>query len=138
MSTQDTAPILLIGALLLAGILYSWKGTDHQTYEGVIVQDFTTYEFYPNAKDCNYSGIPYVLLPDQHFDEVVVSRADINDLANNRTAALFRGTWHAKLNGNLSHLGIYKYRKTYWRELSVNFVLDATPLSCANKKNASQ
>ena len=75
MSTQDATPILLIGALLLAGVLYSLKGTDHQTYEGVIVQNVTSYEFYPNAKDCSYSGTPYVLLPDRHFHDLVMSWA---------------------------------------------------------------
>jgi hypothetical protein len=33
------------------------------------------------------------------------------------------------LNGNLSAIGWHKYRKNYWRELSVNYVIDAAAMS---------
>jgi hypothetical protein len=54
----------------------------------------------------------------------------IDDLTNKPTDTLFRAVWRAKLNGNLSRFGVFKYRKTYWHELSVNYVLDATLLTC--------
>ena len=103
-------------------------GRKNQTFDGVIVQDINTYEFYPNAKDCSYTGTPYVLLPNARFHEIVTAR--VSDFEH--IERLFHGTWRAKLNGNLSPIGWHKYRKTYWRELSVNHVVDAVPLSCGD------
>jgi len=104
-------------------------GKNHQTFDGVIVLDFTTYEFYPNAKDCNHGGIPYVLLPNTSFHEMVAPHADPEHLDR-----LFHGVWRAKINGNLSHIGWFKHRKAYWRELSVNYVVDAVLLGCSDER----
>src|SRR5712692_9966082 len=98
MSASRIVPILLLGLLALAALVHGLMGRKNQTFDGVIVQDVSTYEFYPNAKDCNYRGTPYVLLPNERFHEVV---------ANGSTDAehmdrLLHGTWRAKLNGNLS------------------------------------
>lgn len=112
---------------MLAGLGYWLMGKNHQTFGGVIVLDDETYEFYPDAKDCNYRGIPYVLLPNAKFDEIIVPRADLEHLDR-----LFHGMWRAKINGNLSRIGRFKYRKTYWRELSVNYVVDAMSLNCGD------
>jgi tetratricopeptide (TPR) repeat protein len=38
------------------------------------------------------------------------------------------------LNGNLSHIGWYKYRRNYWRKLSVNYVVDAVEMSCGDSQ----
>jgi tetratricopeptide (TPR) repeat protein len=37
-------------------------------------------------------------------------------------------------NGNLSAVGWHKHRKNYWRELSVNYVIDAAEMSCAGSQ----
>ena len=92
----------------------------------MIVQRFATYEFYPNAKDCNYRGTPYVLLPNARFSDIVTPvSTDLNHLER-----VFHGVWRAKLNGNLSRVGFYKYNSMYWRKLSVNFVVDADSIRC--------
>jgi hypothetical protein len=105
-------------------------GRKNQTFDGVIVQDVLTYEFYPDAKDCNYRGTPYVLVPNARFHEIVTARsADFEHIDR-----LLHGTWRAKLNGNLSAIGWHKYRKTYWRELSVNYVVDAVSIGCSDAR----
>ena len=129
MSADRTVPILLLCALALTALAYRLMGKNHQTFDGVIVLDSMTYEFYPNAKDCSYRGTPYVILPNTSFEELVAPRADAEHLDR-----LFHGVWRAKINGNLSHIGWFKYHKTYWRELSVNYVVDAVPLSCGNHR----
>jgi len=91
--------------------------------------DVQTYEFYPNAKDCNYQGTAYVLLPNARFRELVPESTDIGNIER-----LFHGTWRAKLNGNLSPIGWHKYRKTYWRELSVNYLVDVVPINCSDAR----
>jgi hypothetical protein len=71
-----------------------------------------------------------VVLPNARFGEVVTTgSADVEHLDR-----LFHGTWRARLSGNLSRIGWYKYRKTYWRELSVNYVVDAVPISCSDAR----
>jgi len=127
MSADRIIPALLISVLAFA--LIPLGGNKNQTFDGVIVMNFNTDEFYPNAKDCNYRGAPYVLLPNARLREIVTN--EITDVADVR---LFHGTWRAKLNGNLSHIGWYKYRKTYWRELSVNCVVDAASISCSDAR----
>jgi tetratricopeptide (TPR) repeat protein len=119
---------LLICALALAGLIHGLMGRKNQTFDGVIVQDLMTYEFYPNAKDCIYRGTPYVLLPNARFHEVVTTGS--TDLEH--MDRLLHGTWRAKLNGNLSAIGWHRYRKNYWRELSVNYVIDAVEMSCGD------
>jgi hypothetical protein len=128
MSADRIIPALLISVLAFAALI-PLGGNKNQTFDGVIVMNFNTYEFYPSAKDCNYRGTPYVLLPNARFRESVTN--EITDITDIR---LFHGTWRAKLNGNLSHIGWYKYRKTYWRELSVNYVVDAVSISCSDAR----
>jgi hypothetical protein len=118
----------MLGALLLAALVHGLLGKKNQTFEGVIIQNVGTYEFYSDAKDCNYRGAPYVLLPNDRFYEIVTT-TDGGDLER-----LFHRAWRAKLNGNLSFIGRFKYRKIYWRELSVNYVVDAVSISCATRE----
>jgi tetratricopeptide (TPR) repeat protein len=125
MLASRVVPVLMICALALAGLIYGLMGRKNQTFDGVIVQDVMTYEFYPNAKDCNYLGTPYVLLPNARFHEIVTTVTDVEHIDR-----LLHGAWRAKLNGNLSAIGWHKYRKNYWRELSVNYVIDAVEMSC--------
>jgi hypothetical protein len=123
MSANRLIPVLLLGLFALATLVHWLGGKKNQTFEGVIVMNAMTYEFYPNANNCDYRGTPYLLLPNARFDEIVTTR--IADIAH-----ALHGTWRAKLNGNLSPVGWHKYRKTYWRELSVNYVLDAMLINC--------
>lgn len=129
MSASRIIPILLLGSLALAGLGFRLMGKKDQTFDGVIAQDFNTYEFYLGAKDCNYHGTPYVLLPNERFHDIVTLSTDPEHLER-----LFHGVWRAKLNGNLSRIGWFRYRKAYWRELSVNYVVDAVPLNCDDKQ----
>jgi hypothetical protein len=92
MSASRIVPILLLAALALAALVHAMLGKKHQTLDGVVVQDFETYEFYPNAKDCNYRGTPYVLLPNERFHEIVTTSTDIDHIDR-----LLHGTWRAKL-----------------------------------------
>jgi tetratricopeptide (TPR) repeat protein len=133
MSASRIVPILLLGALASAALVYGLIGKKSQTFDGVIVQDLMTYEFYPKAKDCNYRGTPYVLLPNARFHEVVTTGStDVEHIDR-----LLHGTWRTKLNGNLSAIGWHKYRKNYWRELSVNYVIDAVEMSCGDPQSTS-
>jgi hypothetical protein len=130
MTAHRIVPVLLLGVLAIAALVHGLGGKKHQTFDGVIVLNVRTYEFYPNAKDCNYRGTPFVVLPNTRFEEIVTTGStDVEHLDR-----LFHGTWRAKLNGNLSPIGYYKYRKTYWRELSVNYVVDATSISCSDAR----
>lgn len=127
MSADRLVPVLLLGVLALAALTPALVGRKNQTLDGVMVMNFDTYEFYPNAKDCNYRGTPYVVLPNARFREYMNSEiTGIHDWEH-----LFHDTWRAKINGNLSRIGWYKYRKIYWRELSVNYVVDAMSISCS-------
>jgi len=132
MSASRIVPILLLGALAFAALAYGRMGKKNQTFDGVIVQDAMTYEFYAGSKDCNYRGTPYVLLPNQRFGEIVATSTDVEHIDR-----LLHGTWRAKLNGNLSAIGWHKYRKNYWRELSVNYVIDAVEMSCGDSQLTS-
>jgi hypothetical protein len=129
MSSSRIVPFLLLGALALAALGFRLMGKKNQSFDGVIVQDFNTYEFYPGAKDCNYQGIPYVLLPNRRFYDIVTLSTDPEHMDR-----LFHGVWRAKLNGNLSAVGWHRYRKNYWRELSVNYVVDAVEMSCGDSR----
>jgi hypothetical protein len=130
MTAHRIVPVLLLGVLAVAALVHGLGGKKNQTFDGVIVLNLKTYEFYPNAKDCNYRGAPFVVLPNAHFQEIVTTEStDVEHLDR-----LFHGTWRAKLNGNLSPIGWYKYRKTYWRELSVNYVVDAVQINCTDPR----
>jgi hypothetical protein len=129
MSADRIVPVLLIGLLAFAALV-PLGGRKNQAFDGVIVMNCNTYEFYPNAKDCNYRGTPYVLLTNERFRKsVTTGNTNIDDVDR-----LFHGTWRAKLNGNLSRVGWYKYRNTYWRELSVNYVVGAMAISCSDAR----
>lgn len=110
MSASRIVPILLLGALALGALIQGLMEKKNQTFEDVIVEDFNTYEFYPNAKDCNYRGTAYVLLPNERLLEIVTASADVEHIDH-----LTHGRWRAKLNGNLSVIGWHKYGKNYWR-----------------------
>ena len=127
MLVNRIVPVLLICGIALVALVSALLGKKDQTFDGVIVLNLMTYEFYPNAKDCNYRGTPYVLLPNARFREIVTASTDIE-----HPDRLFHGTWRAKLHGNLSPIGWHKYHKTYWRELSVNYVVDAVSMSCSD------
>jgi hypothetical protein len=129
MVAKRIVSVLLLGVLALIALAQVLGGKKNQTFDGVIVLDVQTYEFYPNAKDCNYRGTPWVLLPNARFREIVPGSTDVEHLER-----LFHGTWRAKLNGNLSPLGWHKYHRTYWRELSVNYVVDAVSISCIDAR----
>ena len=74
MSSDRIIPVLLLGVLALAALkVINLKGKKNQTFDGVIVLDGMTYEFYPNPKDCSYGGTPYVVLPNARFGEVVTT-----------------------------------------------------------------
>src|SRR5713226_2631537 len=133
MSASRIVPILLLSALAFAALVHGLTGKKNQTFDGVIVQDLMTFEFYPNTKDCNYQGIRYVLLPNARFREVVTTGStDIEHIDR-----LLHSTWRAKLNGNLAAIGWHKYHKNYWRELSVNYVIDAVEMSCGDSQLTS-
>jgi hypothetical protein len=127
MTADRIVPVLSLSLLALAALALALQGKNNQTFDGVVVLNFMTYEFYPNAKDCNYQGTPYVVLPNDRFRDLFASYATDPDHLD----PLFHGTWRAKLNGNLSRAGWYKYSETYWRELSVNYVVSATSISCS-------
>ena len=76
MSSSRIVPILSLGALALAALGSRLMGKKNQSFNGVIAQDFNTYEFYPGAKDCNYRGMPYVLLPNERFHDFVTLSTD--------------------------------------------------------------
>lgn len=80
MSASRIVPILLLGLLAFAALVHRLTGRKNQTFGGVIVQDVSTYEFYPNAKDCNHRGTPYVLLPNERFREVVATSTDVEHI----------------------------------------------------------
>src|SRR6266850_5982698 len=132
MSASRLVPILLLSALGLAALVQFLTEQKNQTFDLVIAHDLMSYEFYPNAKDCNYRGTPYVLLPNERFHKVVNGSTDVEHMDR-----LLHGTWRAKLNGNLSAIGWHKYRKNYWRELSVNYVIDAVEMSCGDSQLTS-
>lgn len=117
---------MLLCALAVAALIHGVMGKQHQSFDGLIVLDVDHYEFYPDAKDCNRRGTPYLLVPNSRFHEIV--NASTSDLQHPED--LLHSQWRAKLNGNLSHIGWYKYRKNYWREISVNYVVDAVEMSC--------
>ena len=125
MFSSRVVPILSLLALALAALVYGLMGKKNQTLDGVIVQNFSTYQFYPNAKECSYQGTPYLVLPNEHFHGFLTTSTDVEHIDR-----LFHGVWRAKLNGNLSRVSCLRYRKTYWRELSVNYIVDAVSLSC--------
>ena len=127
MSVDRIIPVLSLSVLALAALILALQGKKNQTFDGVVVLNFMTYEFYPNAKDCNYRGTPYLVLPNERSREAFTTYAADPDHLDR----LFHGAWRAKLNGNLSRIGRYEYRKTYWRELSVNYVVSAASISCS-------
>jgi hypothetical protein len=126
MQPSRVVPIFVLALLVVVILTQVLGAKKNQTFDGVIVQNFATYEFYPNAKDCNYRGTPYLLLPNARFSDTVAPVS--TDLAH--LERVFHGVWRAKLNGNLSRVGLYKYNSMYWRKLSVNFVVDADSMRC--------
>jgi len=120
--------VLLLCALAAAIVVNFARGKSDQTLSGVVVMDLPVYKFYPDQRDCNPSGAPYLLIPNSSFGEIAHNSAPINNLDT-----LFHATWRVKLRGNLSHLGRYGPQGTYRRELDVQYVTDAVPLDCKSK-----
>ena len=126
MSASRIVPVILISALALTAAINGARGKKNQTFEGLVVQENSLYEFYPGVKDCKRYGTPYWLVPNPEFYELVHTSSDVGHLDR-----LFHGAWRVKLNGDLSHIGRYGYREKYWRELSARYVVDAIELSCS-------
>ena len=80
MSAHRVVPISFLCALVLAAFGYWFMRKNCQTFGSVIVLAEGAYVFYPDAKDCNYRGIPYVLLPNASFGEIVAPHADVEHL----------------------------------------------------------
>ena len=99
--SQPSSPVLLLCALAVAALIHGVMGKQHQSFDGLIVLDVNHYEFYPDAKDCNRRGTPYLLVPNSRFHEIV--NASTSDLQHPED--LLHSQWRAKLNGNLSHIG---------------------------------
>ena len=118
-------PLLLLSALAAGILINSVRGKTDQTISGIVVMDFPVYKFYPDQKDCNQRGTPYLLIPNSRFGEIASNTAPIDDLD-----ALLHAAWRVKLRGNLSRLGRYGPRGIYWREFDVQYVIDAVPLNC--------
>jgi hypothetical protein len=78
MSASRVVPVLLICALALAGIIYGLMGRTNQTFEGLVVLEVNHYEFYPDVKDCNRRGTPYLLVPNSRFHEIVNPQLTFN------------------------------------------------------------
>lgn len=132
MSAVRIVQILILLALFVAALGHALSGKQNQTFDGIVVQNFISYEFYPDAKDCNYWGTPYILLPNHRLDGI---GSQGTDSLEHLDRAL-HSVWRAKLNGNLSRVQWFNYSKRYWRELSVNYVVDATLLSCGEPQRA--
>ena len=125
MSAVRIVPVLALAVLVTAALIQSVRGKKNQILDGVIVNDFTTYEFYPDATGCGFRGRPWLIYPNADFQEHVRASIEAKNLDG-----LLHGVWRAKLNGDFSHFGWYKWRKTYSRELRVKFVVSAVPLTC--------
>jgi hypothetical protein len=123
-------PIALLCALVVAAALNTARGKHNQTFEGVLVMNYPSYEFYPDQKDCRLKGAAYWLVPNDRFYNVV-SVPSTSDFAHLDRA--LHATWKAKLNGNLSSIGRYGTRGKYWRELDVLYVIDAARLDCKDE-----
>jgi hypothetical protein len=129
MSLIRTAAPLAICTLALAAIAIGAMGKKDQTLDGLVVQENTLYEFYPGAKDCLRQGTPYLLIPNDEFRVEVHTATDLEHFDR-----LSHGTWRVKLNGDLSRFGRYEYGRTFWRELTVNYVVDSSAISCQDAR----
>jgi hypothetical protein len=120
-------PLFLLCVLAAALVINFARGRNDQTLTGVVVMDLPVYKFYPDQNACGPAGTPYLLVPNSRFGEVAQNSAPISNLG-----ALFHATWRVKLRGNLSHLGRYGPQGNYWRELDVQYVIDAVRLNCSD------
>jgi hypothetical protein len=127
-------PVVLLCALVLAAAVNLARGKNNETFEGVVVMDYTNYRFYQDQKDCHVKGTAYWLVPNDRFYDVV-SQPRTSDSAH--LDRLFHAAWKAKLRGNLSSIGHYGFEGKYWRELDVLYVIDATQLECTDENAGS-
>jgi hypothetical protein len=127
MSPSRTVPVFLICALVLAVVINGAAGKKNQTFDGLVVQENTFYEFYPDVQGCLRQGTPYWLVPNREFYETVHTSTDLEHLNLDR---LVHGSWRVRLIGDLSHIGRYGYQDKFWRELSVRYVMNANQLNC--------
>jgi hypothetical protein len=127
-------PVALLCALVLAAAVNNARGKNNQTFEGVVVMDYSSYRFYPDQKDCHVKGTAYWLVPNDRFYDVV-PKPSTSDFAH--LERLLHAAWKAKLRGNLSSIGRYGFQGKYWRELDIMYVIDATQLDCKDENAGS-
>ncbi len=113
-------PLFALGLLLLAGIVKVGGPRVGQNFDGVVVEKFPLYEFYPDVKGCPIKGTPYWLAPNDNLREQMVLHLNHLD----------QGAWRVKFHGNLSRWGRYGYGDRYWREVRVVGVYRVVELDC--------
>jgi hypothetical protein len=82
LSATQIVPICVICALALAAFIVGGAGKHDQTLEGLVIQDNSTYEFYPGLKNCPPQGTPYLLVPNPEFYDEVKTTIDLAELAD--------------------------------------------------------
>jgi hypothetical protein len=117
-------PLFALSVLLLAGIVEVAGPRVGQNFDGVVVEKFPLYEFYPNVKGCPIRGTPYWLVPNDNLRQQMTIHFD----------RLFQGTWRVKFHGNLSRVGRYGYGDNYWREVRVVDVYQVMELDCGGSR----
>ena len=124
-SASRIVPICSICVLALAALINSARGRKKQTFDGIFVRTGPSEEFYPGAKNCSVSGIPYLVLSNPELEERTSITTD--DLFHN-----MRGVWRVRFTGDLSPIGMYERAwRRYWRTVRVSSVLRAERLdSC--------
>jgi hypothetical protein len=129
-------PVALLFALALVVAVNTARGKNDQTFEGIVIMHYPSYEFYPGQKDCHLKGTAYWLIPNDRFHDVVpMPRA--SDLNLKHLDRLLHAAWRIKLRGNLSHIGRYGFQGRYWRELKVLYAIDSRQLDCKDESASS-
>lgn len=124
---REMLPLIPLCALILALLIYAAMGKKNHTFDGLFVEDLHHSEFYPKFQGCTPQGTGYWLVPSHDFGKVVSYTLDMNHLDR-------QNIWRVKLRGDLSRIGHFGFHGGYWRELSVSYVIDATPLNCEGAK----
>jgi len=122
-------PVLALCTVALAAAIGVVRGKANQTFNGVVVMDYSNYRFYPDAKDCHPREMPYWLVPNRGFHALtpMPSTTDFQNLDR-----ILHAAWRFRVRGNLSRIGRYGFQGKYWRELDVQSVIDATSLNCTD------
>jgi hypothetical protein len=124
-------PVAVLCALALAAAMNAARGKNNQPFEGVVVMDYPRFIFYPQQKDCQFTGTAYWLVPNHGFYDAVPMPS-----APDFESAL-HAAWKVKLRGNLSPIGRYGIQGKYWRELDVLYAMDAKQLDCKDNNVGS-